>query len=52
MNLSSFCFSYRDRGRSYFTLDSGVAPYGQRANPYRDFRRGNYKAGRGVKSKE
>jgi hypothetical protein len=43
MNLSSFGFSYRDPGRSCFTLDSGVAPYGQRANPYRDFGRGNYK---------
>jgi hypothetical protein len=43
MNLSSFGLSYRDPSRSCFTLDSGVTPYGQRANPYRYFRRSNYK---------
>jgi hypothetical protein len=48
MNLTSFGFSYRDPSRSCFTLDSGVTPFGQRANPYRDFRHKNIRAGEDV----
>ncbi|PJJ09107.1 hypothetical protein CLU83_2432 [Flavobacterium sp. 1] len=41
-------FPYRDPSRSCFTLDSGVTLYGQRANPYRDFRRKNIRATKDV----
>ena len=47
MNLTSFGFSYRDPSRSCFTLDSGVTPYGKRANPYRYFVFKNIRAIRG-----
>jgi hypothetical protein len=42
---SSDRFPYRDPSRSCFTLDSGVTPFGQRANPYRDFLVYKYKGG-------